>query len=164
MQISVNKLSFVGGFTIRPLLVLFMLVSSTSSTLSLSVLVCAAVGGGLEGGGYVETYLVSRAVCFIVHFSVYTGFRGIRLRRNSEPLAVLTTYHPACLSLTSPVIHVFEDGLYTATACPDDKSSSSLLSGGTTSRLCRFHLVFPPTFQVSLEGYLLLCQLQSLAA
>ena len=66
MQISVNKLSFVGGFTIRPLLVLFMLVSSTSSTVSLSVLVCAAVEGGLEGGGCVETYLVSGAVCFIV--------------------------------------------------------------------------------------------------
>ena len=97
MQIRVNKLSFVGGFTIRPLLVLFMLVSSISSTISLSVLVCAAVEGGLEGGGSVERYISSGAVCFIVRFSVYTGFRDIWLRRNSEPLAVLTTYHPACL-------------------------------------------------------------------
>ena len=82
MQISVNKLSFVGGFTLRPLLVLFMLVSSISSTVSLSVLVCEAVEGGLEGGGCVETYHFSGAVCFIVRFSVYTGFRGIRWRPN----------------------------------------------------------------------------------
>ena len=73
-----------------------MLVS-VSSTVSLSVLVCATVEGGLEGDGSVETYISSGAVCFIVRFSAYTGFRGIPLRRNSESLAVFTTYHPACL-------------------------------------------------------------------
>ena len=36
------KLSFVGGLTVRPLLVLFMLVF-VSSTISLSVLVCTSV-------------------------------------------------------------------------------------------------------------------------
>ena len=121
------KLSFVGGLTVRPLLVLFLLVF-VSSTISLSVLVCTSVPGGLEGVDSLGTGISSRDVCFAVCFSA-TGFRCIRLRRNSEPLVVLTTYDrgSSSLSLTEAVVQVFEDGLYTATACPDDKSSSSLL-------------------------------------
>ena len=101
-----------------------------SSTVSLSVLVCASVEGGLEGVQLdsLGTSISSGDVCFAVCFSA-TGFRFIRLRRNSEPLAVLTTHDrgSSSLFLTSAMVQVFEDGLYTATACPDDKSSSSLL-------------------------------------
>ena len=99
-----------------------------SSTVSLSILVCASVEGGLEGGDSLETDISSGVVCFVVSFSV-TGFRCIRLHCNSESLVVLTTYDcgSSSLSQTSAVVQVLEDGLYTATACPDDKSSSSLL-------------------------------------
>ena len=112
---------------VRPLLVLFMLVF-VSSTVSLSVLVCGSVEGGLEGVNSLGTVISPGDVCFAVCFSA-TGFRCIRLRRNSESLVVLTTYDrgSSSLSLTSAVVQVFDDGLYTATACPDDKSSCSLL-------------------------------------
>ena len=99
---------------------------------------------------FLGLFALSFVSLFIRVLEVYGGVRTIGGFNNIS----------LSLSLTSPVVQLFEDELYTATACPDDKSSSSLLSGGTTSRLCRFH----PTFQVSLEGYLLLCQLQSLAA
>ena len=116
--------SFFGGLTIRPLLVLLMLVF-VPSTVSLSVFVCASVEGGLEGGGPLETDISSGVVCFAVCFSA-AGFSCIRLRRNSKPLVVLTSYDrgSSSLSLTSAAVQVFEDGLYTATACHDDKSSS----------------------------------------
>ena len=97
-----------------------------SSTVSLSVIVCASVEGGLEGVDSLGTGISSGDVFFAVCFSA-TGFRCIRLRRNSEPLVVLTTYDRGSSSLSLTVVQVFEDGLYTATACPDDKSSSSLL-------------------------------------
>ena len=99
-----------------------------SSTFSLCLLVCASVGGGLEGVDSLGTGISSGDICFAVCFSA-TGFRCIRLRRNSEPLVVLTAYDrgSSSLSSTSAVVQVFDDGLYTATACPDDKSFSSLL-------------------------------------
>ena len=104
-----------------------MLVS-VSSTVSLSVLVCTSIEGCLEGVDSLGTGISSGDVCFAVCFSS-TGLRCIRLRRTSEPLLVLTTYDrgSSSLSLTSAVVQVFDDGLYTATACPDDKSPSSLL-------------------------------------
>lgn len=79
----------------------------------------------LETDAFLETDISSGVVCFAVCFSA-TSSRCIRLRRNSEPLVVLTTYDrdSSSLSLTSAVVQVFEDGLYTATSCPDDKSSS----------------------------------------
>ena len=112
---------------IHPLLVLFMLVF-VSSTVSLSVLVCASVEGGLQGVDSLGTSISPGVVCFAVCFSA-TGFRCIRLHCNSEPVVVFITYDrgSSSLSLTSAVVQVSEDGLYTATACPDDKSSSSLL-------------------------------------
>ena len=78
------KSSLVGGLTVRPQLVLFML-EFLSSTISLSILVCTSVQGGLEGVDSLGTGISSGDVCFAVCFSA-TGFRCIRLRRNSEPL------------------------------------------------------------------------------
>ena len=75
------KLSFVGGLTVLPLLVLFMLVF-VSSTVSLSVLVLASVEGDLEGVDSLGIGISSGDVCFAVCFSA-SGFRCIRLRRNS---------------------------------------------------------------------------------
>ena len=76
-----------------------------SSTVSLSVFVCASVEGGLEGGGPLETDISSGVICFAVCFSA-AGFSCIRLRRNSEPLVVLTTYDrgSSSLSLTSAAV------------------------------------------------------------
>ena len=97
-----------------------------SSTVSLPMLVCASVEGGLEGVDSLGTGISSGDVCFAVCFSA-TGFRCTRLRRTIGSFHNICDRGSSSLPLTSAVVQVFEDGLYTATACPDDKSSSSLL-------------------------------------
>ena len=63
------------------------------------MLVCGSIEGDLEGVVSLGTGMSSGGVCFAVCFSA-TGFRCIRLRSNSEPLVVLTTYDRGSSSLS----------------------------------------------------------------